>query len=325
MHFAQLVLIMLMIFGVKSVTIKSVLAPSVIESGNDLVLDCDYDYQEDEANQLDLKWYFNGSPTPIYQWVPALDMGPQVVDVKFKDKIDLTYTMDESDQFKKHRAIRILNPNQHHSGTYKCKISSFLNEDVGETNVLVFVPPSEVQLEPNVLMNDIDGEMTITCKAKSVFPRPSLYFTWGNGSEIGSIGEETVVLEEEEHDGLFDVMISATIDVNMTTLDEDMILCEIFIPGTSFNKVVRLSMLNSETGTEIIEEESTVTETDNGLQNTDIFTLPADSLNEENLIVLEIDEATEETSTETHLLESGCGQIEILQSLLIICLSCIFS
>ena len=138
---------LLVIFEVRSVVIKNISAPAVIESGSDLVLDCDYDYQEAEANQLDLKWYFNGSPTPIYQWVPAMNVGPQVVDKKFKDKVDLTYNIEESDQFKKHRALRIVNPDQNYSGAYKCKISSFLDEDFGQKDVLVY---GEHILRPHV-------------------------------------------------------------------------------------------------------------------------------------------------------------------------------
>ena len=121
-----------------SVVIKNISAPSVIESGSDLVLDCDYEYQESEAEQLDLKWYFNGSPTPIYQWVPAMGVGPQVIDERFRNKMDLNYYADGSDKFKQHRALRIMNPDETFSGAYKCKISSFLDEDFDQKSVLVY-------------------------------------------------------------------------------------------------------------------------------------------------------------------------------------------
>ena len=58
--------------------------PAAKKAGQELILDCDFDFEESEAAQLDLKWYFNGSPVPIYQWVPSLDMGPQVIDRMFK-------------------------------------------------------------------------------------------------------------------------------------------------------------------------------------------------------------------------------------------------
>ena len=74
-----------------------------------LTLSCDYSYEESESSQLVLTWYFNESPIPIYQWVPSLDMGPQVIHEMFKDNLDLTHEADQ-DKFKKHSALRIINP-----------------------------------------------------------------------------------------------------------------------------------------------------------------------------------------------------------------------
>ena len=31
-----------------------------------------------QEEELVVKWFFNASTTPFYQWVPALDVGPQV-------------------------------------------------------------------------------------------------------------------------------------------------------------------------------------------------------------------------------------------------------
>ena len=39
--------------------------PEVVRAGAELRLDCDYDYMAEEEPQLDLKWYFNGSPIPV--------------------------------------------------------------------------------------------------------------------------------------------------------------------------------------------------------------------------------------------------------------------
>ena len=43
----------------------SISGPEVVRSGSELKLDCDYDYMAEEESQLDLKWYFNGSPVPV--------------------------------------------------------------------------------------------------------------------------------------------------------------------------------------------------------------------------------------------------------------------
>ena len=102
-----------------------------------MILDCDFDFEESEATQLDLKWYFNGSPVPIYQWVPSLDLGPQVIDPMFKDNLDLKYQA-HSEKLKRHKALHILNPDERFSGSYKCKVSSFIDEASAENEVIVY-------------------------------------------------------------------------------------------------------------------------------------------------------------------------------------------
>ena len=64
--------------GIHSVHIVTIDGPEVVKSGSELMLDCNFDYMEEEESQLDLKWYFNGSPIPVYQWVPSMKKGPQV-------------------------------------------------------------------------------------------------------------------------------------------------------------------------------------------------------------------------------------------------------
>ena len=114
---------------VSGVHISHLSAPSVVLAGEELLLDCDFSYQESESSQLDLKWYFNSSPFPIYQWVPSMQKGPQVIGDLFKNNLDLLYSA-HNDTFKKHRALHILNPDHRFSGTYMCKVSSFVGEDI---------------------------------------------------------------------------------------------------------------------------------------------------------------------------------------------------
>lgn len=51
--------------GINSVHIVQIEGPEVVKAGAELRLDCDYDYMAEEEPQLDLKWYFNGSPIPV--------------------------------------------------------------------------------------------------------------------------------------------------------------------------------------------------------------------------------------------------------------------
>ena len=120
-----------------AVEIVSMAVPPVVEAGvHDIVLDCEYEYTEEEKNQLDIKWYFNNNPEPIYQWLP-MTSGPQVIGDQFRHHLDLDYQVNK-DQYKKHRALNIKNPQPHLSGTYMCKVSTFIDEDFMQKDLLVY-------------------------------------------------------------------------------------------------------------------------------------------------------------------------------------------
>ena len=53
-------------------SIDNLVVPPVVEEGEDqVVLDCPFTFTEEgeqeEEEQLELKWYFNDSPAPFYQ------------------------------------------------------------------------------------------------------------------------------------------------------------------------------------------------------------------------------------------------------------------
>ena len=114
--------------------------PAVVEAGSeDIILDCDFDCTEEEKNQLDIKWYFNSDPEPIYQWIPSHpgQKGPQVFNDLFREHLDLDFEVNE-DPLKKHRALLIKNPLPQFSGTYMCKVSSFVDEDFDQKDLLIY-------------------------------------------------------------------------------------------------------------------------------------------------------------------------------------------
>ena len=43
-----------------------------------------------------------------------------------------------SSRFRKHRALKILNPTTELSGTYRCKVSSFVDEDFMQRRMIVY-------------------------------------------------------------------------------------------------------------------------------------------------------------------------------------------
>ena len=86
--------------------------------------------------QVDVKWFFKDNPQPFFQWLPGHK--PQTIGDIFHDRIDLNYEVAGSDQFRKHRAIKLLNPTTEFSGMYRCKVSSFVDEDFMQKPMTVY-------------------------------------------------------------------------------------------------------------------------------------------------------------------------------------------
>jgi len=209
--------------GVTSLSLEGVSAPSSHPAGEDLTLSCDYSYEGAESDQLVLTWYFNGSPIPIYQWVPSLEQGPQVIHQMFKDSLDLTYETAEEDKFKKHSALRIVNPDQRFAGNYKCRLSTFLQEVSHSKDVSIFVPPTSISLAYS--------QGLITCGVHSVSPQPSIVLTWTSNSTVYS--SNAIVLTPNED--LLDASVTVTVDEE-DVVAHDMMTCDVMIAGTDYHK-----------------------------------------------------------------------------------------
>ena len=114
--------------------------PSVVESGkkNHVILDCDYDISsESEGQQVDVKWFFRNDPEPFFQWLPG--RAPQAKGNLFSNgRLDLTYEVEGGNRFQKHRALKIMRPTTELSGTYRCKVSSFLDEDFMQKEMIIY-------------------------------------------------------------------------------------------------------------------------------------------------------------------------------------------
>ena len=63
--------------------------------------------------------------------------GPQVIGEMFRESLDLGYVA-HNDTYKRHRALRLAQADHRFSGTYQCKVSSFLDEDFQQKEVLVY-------------------------------------------------------------------------------------------------------------------------------------------------------------------------------------------
>lgn len=123
---------------ISAVKIRELSVPEVVELGSEnILLDCDFDYDANERVQLDIKWYFNNEPTPFYQWVPEKMSRPQIIGDKFQNHVDLDHVVHH-DSHKKHRALLLKKPTTQLSGLYTCKVSTFISEDIRRKRMIVY-------------------------------------------------------------------------------------------------------------------------------------------------------------------------------------------
>ena len=58
---------------IKYGNVPQVSIPRTVEVGEEnIILNCDYHFDEEEAQQLEIKWYFNKDPAPFFQWIAGL-------------------------------------------------------------------------------------------------------------------------------------------------------------------------------------------------------------------------------------------------------------
>jgi len=162
--------------------------------------------------------------------VPSMNKGPQVIGELFKEKLDLLYTA-HNDTFKKHRALHILNPDHRFSGTYMCKVSSFVDEDFQQKDILVIAPPRRVLLYPDIASRD-DTLLNVTCVVDGIYPAPTVALSWTVNSTTHPLLElETVVRVGAT--GLLEVYTSALVERGAVE-PEGALSCEVTIPKTDF-------------------------------------------------------------------------------------------
>ena len=85
---------------------------------------------------MDVKWFFRDDPQPFFQWLPGRP--PQTIGELFQHRLDLKYEVPGSDLYRRHRAIKIIRPTTELSGTYRCKVSSFIDEDFMQKKMTVY-------------------------------------------------------------------------------------------------------------------------------------------------------------------------------------------
>jgi len=213
-----------------SVSIHDITSPAMVEVGKELILDCDFTYSEEEKDQLVVKWFFNGSRHPFYQWVPALDFGPQIISTEFTESVDLSYTIEGGDKYSQFRALHIPSVQLDLAGQYTCQVSSFTGEDAMTKEVSLFAPPSSMSVTTS---SSVTSELvTISCTAMEVFPAPIMSLSWTQHLETHTTDIPAIITEE---DGMFSAFMTVSIPRDSVG-NEDVCSCLLSIPGTNFQR-----------------------------------------------------------------------------------------
>jgi len=232
----------LLISSVRGVSIAEESSGSIAgQLGHELLLDCDFTFDKEEEEELVVKWFFNASTTPFYQWVPALDVGPQVIMREAPGEIDIDYSVEGENSFTKHRTLRIAEATLAHIGAYTCQVSSFTHEVSSTVDVAVYVPPSSLVLTSTTSANE--DLITLTCIATDTFPAPILSLAWTE-SLVARDGE-TFSKSSENSDGLFTSSVTTSIKQDMVG-KEDLAVCTLEMPGFNVHMRDELPLLEEE-------------------------------------------------------------------------------
>jgi len=245
---AAIILFSTLLLICDSVSIYELSSSTIAEVGKEFILDCNFNYTEDERDQIVVKWFFNKSKTPFYQWVPSLDIGPQVISDKFSDLIDLSYSLDGEDKYSEFRALRIPSMKLDLAGFYKCQVSSFTAETAMGKLISVFASPSSMKLTSS--SSATSESVTISCTVQGVFPAPLLNLSWTQHLEAHTTITPATVTEEEE--GLFSAYLTVSIP-RESAGEEDVVSCQLSIPGTDFQITEETEMFEEQIPEQFLE------------------------------------------------------------------------
>ena len=222
----KIFLLLIMTFSsIVAVDISKLDIPAAVEVGSEnIVLDCPFTYSDEEADNLEVKWYFNESPAPFFQWIAGIeDSQPMLIGSLFQGKLNLSYAVS-SGLHQRYRALLLQRPTLEMSGTYSCKVSSLTSEAVAEANMLVYSPAQSIQFKQKRLAG---SKVILTCSVSGLSPLPVIKLTWGSFDLI----EDGI--EVNPTDDSYDVTIHKTVEHEELPA-ETVFGCEVSIPGTEY-------------------------------------------------------------------------------------------
>lgn len=170
---ALLVAILQLLTGacpVASVMILSLWVPPTLENGTDssAVLDCVYNYTQQDLGSLEVKWYWRHGLHPIYQWLPPAK--PQVLSEQFLSHIETEFSVTDNN-FTRHRALNLVNLDTSLSGVYSCRVSSNHGDSFASKPLTVYSKPKKTEF---LVTKTARGEANLTCLTGWVYPQPKI-------------------------------------------------------------------------------------------------------------------------------------------------------
>ncbi|XP_076672626.1 uncharacterized protein LOC143371386 [Andrena cerasifolii] len=198
--------------------------PLVVRNGTGPIdLSCIYNVRPEE-NGLVIKWYHNMDQ--IYQWIPP--MPPQDVGA-------INGFAEYPEQNLKHpnsrSIIHLTVVTVEMSGEYTCTISTFQEEDLRRTRMIVYEPETDARIHVSPFN---ETHLNLTCEVSGAHPRPVLKF-YVEGFEVDSYygGAENKEWHKRHPFGRRSALVRNAM--------EPMLLdCEISIPYTDYKRRERI-------------------------------------------------------------------------------------
>ncbi|KAK3862651.1 hypothetical protein Pcinc_031509, partial [Petrolisthes cinctipes] len=214
----------------QSLHILDLAIPEVIQNGtrSSVVLDCAYRYERYEKEDLVVKWFFNGEPEAVYQWI--LGKKPEAMGI-LKGRVNLEYHATK-DKYSRHRALEILHPTTELTGLYTCLVSSFHDEEFASKRMIVYAPASSMNM---TYSKPSATSVNISCEAHGLYPKPTLALR--HSTTRTPVESEVEVLDVEEG---YSIYLQAMVE-DRTLPRETIFECVLHIPDTEYQ--VRRSII----------------------------------------------------------------------------------
>ncbi|XP_022237903.1 uncharacterized protein LOC111085077 [Limulus polyphemus] len=213
-------------------------SPQWLQNGSheSVVLDCEYEFAEKD-NYFVVKWFLDNDPEPIYQWIP--EFGSRHFTYRLQGRVNLEYSIFQSNELTRYRAINIINPTTDLSGTYTCNVLSRSGEDLWKKKMTVYAPPKEFTF---TLTYESKDNIRLLCETKGVFPdhERKLYKITSTEKLQDLEVDKVYIYSQDPYNG-YNVTVVKSLKANKLSRREPTIFeCILTLSGTKFTKERRL-------------------------------------------------------------------------------------